>query len=303
MNYFKSTGFFCLLYIFVFSFLSFSTVMFTADAPVMYIFTYFGLLLYAFLFMKLTGRDFKAVLRLRKPHIGSLFLVMLLSLTIRPAAGFISQLSQLIFHNITAGSMANQVSYGLVMMLFTTAILPGIVEELIFRGCVYSGLRKANPIKGIFLTALFFGLAHMNFQQFCYAFFLGLVFGLVLEATDSIFSTMLMHMLFNGASVGLTFLLSKMGSLEQLLAPEASAASASSLLTSIPAVLLSLVLSGLLLIVIARLNHRLGYMKTWLSKEARRGWPKEKATSISYFAALAICIFFACLYEISAYLM
>lgn len=37
---------------------------------------------------------------------------------------------------------------------FTTAFLPGLVEEILFRGVLYSRLRKANPIKGILLSAL-----------------------------------------------------------------------------------------------------------------------------------------------------
>ena len=46
------------------------------------------------------------------------------------------------------------------LSVFTTAFLPGLVEEILFRGVLYSRLRKANPIKGILLSALLFGIAH-----------------------------------------------------------------------------------------------------------------------------------------------
>ena len=55
---------------------------------------------------------------------------------------------------------------------------------------------KLIPSKESLLSALFFGIAHMNFQQFSYAFFLGIVFGCLLEATDSIFATITAHMIF-----------------------------------------------------------------------------------------------------------
>ena len=49
-------------------------------------------------------------------------------------------------------------------------------------------------------NALAFGLMHMNFNQFCYAFVLGIAFGILLEATGSIFATMTAHFVINGWS-------------------------------------------------------------------------------------------------------
>ena len=52
-------------------------------------------------------------------------------------------------------------------------------------------------------SALAFGLMHMNFNQFCYAFVAGIALGILLEATGSIFATMTAHFVINGWSTAL----------------------------------------------------------------------------------------------------
>ena len=134
-----------------------------------YLFTtlFYGILLIAaFLYLKICGDDTKKTLRMHKIHIGSFFLVILLAFTIRPVAGFITMIANLFFQDVTTNTMTQKVMQSLGLSVFTTAFLPGLVEEILFRGVLYSRLRKANPIKGILLSALLFGIAHMNFQQF-----------------------------------------------------------------------------------------------------------------------------------------
>ena len=165
---------------------------------------------------------------------------------------------------------------------------------------------KANPIKGILLSALFFGIAHMNFQQFCYAFFLGIVFGFLIEASDSILSSMTAHMVFNGSSLLLTYLLSKtdiFNTAANTASGNVSSTDLTTIIASIPMALIGLVLSILLIIAIAYLNGRLGYMKTWFYKQYRASWPKEKSAGFSFFAAVGVCFLFSILMEISAHII
>ena len=303
MKYFKSPGFFSLGYVFVFLCFNFGTSMFIINSQLVTVLTYAGITVYAVLYVILCEKDVRRTFRFHNIHPASIFLLILLSCTLRPAAGFISQIGQLFFSDMTTSSITRRIADNFPIMLITTALLPGIVEELIFRGVVYSGLRKANPIKGIFLSALFFGIAHMNFQQFCYAFFLGIIFGFIVEATDSIFSSMIMHITFNGSSLGLTYLIYKVDSLSKLMETQNATgnslhANIMELVSYLPVVIISITISVLLMIAIAHLNGRLGYIKTWFSKDVRKTWPKEKATSISYFAALAICFTISILLEI-----
>ena len=142
----------------------------------------------------------------------------------------------------------------------------------------------------------------MNFQQFCYAFFLGIVFGFLIEATDSIVSSMAAHMVFNASSLLLTYLLSK-ADIFKTAANNASSTSIATIIASVPMALIGLLLSILLILAIAYLNGRIGYMKTWFHKECRASWPKEKAAGFSFFAAVGVCFLFSILMEISAHII
>ena len=204
------------------------------------------------------------------------------------------------FQDVTTNTMTQKVMQSLGLSVFTTAFLPGLVEEILFRGVLYSRLRKANPIKGILLSALLFGIAHMNFQQFSYAFFLGIVFGCLLEATDSIFATITAHMIFNGSSILLTYAISKVSLFGVNNLDTANTVTVSSIIASIPVALIGLILSIFLLVAIAYLNGRLGYIKTWFQKDIRQTWPKKRVTNISFWAAFIVCFLFSIMMEITS---
>ena len=306
MNYIKSAGFYSVFYVILYFGISIGLRFFVTDSDLFTGLFYLILLAATLIYLKVCGDDMKTTLRIRPIHIGSFFLVILLAFTIRPVAGFITLIANLFFKDVTTTTMTEKVMQNLSLSIFTTAFLPGLVEETIFRGVVYSRVRKANPIKGILLSALFFGIAHMNFQQFCYAFFLGIVFGFLIEATDSIVSSMTAHMVFNASSLLLTYLLSKADIFKTAAnnaANNASSTSIATIIASVPMALIGLLLSILLILAIAYLNGRLGYMKTWFHKECRASWPKEKATGFSFFAAVGVCFLFSILMEISAHII
>lgn len=302
MKYIKSAGFFSLFYVILYFGLSMGMRLFISNSDI-YTALFYGItLIAALIYLKICGDDLKTALRIHPIHIGSFFLIILLAFTIRPVAGFITLIGDLFFNDFTTNTMTQKVMANLGISIFTTAILPGLVEETLFRGVFYSKVRKANPIKGILLTALFFGIAHMNFQQFCYAFFLGIVFGILVEATDSILSSITAHMVFNGSSLFLTYLISRSGLLNTA-ASSSNAVSLSSIIASIPMAVIGLALTIVLIIAIAYLNGRLGYMRTWFDKDIRRTWPKEKAVNLLFFAAIGICFIFSILMEISAHIV
>lgn len=302
MKYIKSAGFFSLFYVILYFGLSMGMRLFVSNSDLYTVLFYGIMLIAALIYLRIFGDDLKTALRIHPIHIGSFFLIILLAFTIRPVAAFITLIGDLFFNDFTTTTMTQKVMANLGISIFTTAILPGLVEETLFRGVFYSKVRKANPIKGILLTALFFGIAHMNFQQFCYAFFLGIVFGILVEATDSILSSITAHMVFNGSSLFLTYLISRSGLLNTAVS-SSNAVSLSSIIASIPMAVIGLALTIILIIAIAYLNGRLGYMRTWFNKDIRSTWPKEKAVNLSFFAAIGICFIFSILMEISAHIV
>ena len=57
----------------------------------------------------------------------------------------------------------------------------------------------------VLLSSLLFGLMHMNFNQAPYAFALGVAMAVLVEATGSLWSSVLMHVIFNAQSVLLMY--------------------------------------------------------------------------------------------------
>lgn len=89
--------------------------------------------------------------------------------------------------------------------LIGVAVMPALIEELIYRGVIYRGFRRfVKPVWAALLSALVFGIMHMNVVQFVYAFLLGLLLAWVYEAYRSILAPMLMHLAANAFSVLLT---------------------------------------------------------------------------------------------------
>ena len=271
MKYIKSAGCFSLFYVILYFILSTGMGIFITNT---YLFTtlFYGILLIAaFLYLKICGDDTKKTLRMHKIHIGSFFLVILLAFTIRPVAGFITMIANLFFQDVTTNTMTQKVMQSLGLSVFTTAFLPGLVEEILFRGVLYSRLRKANPIKGILLSALLFGIAHIELS----AVFLCILFGyriwmLIRSNQNSIFATITAHMIFNGSSILLTYAISKVSLFGVNNLDTANTVTVSSIIASIPVALIGLILSIFLLVAIAYLNERLGYIKTWFQKDIRQ---------------------------------
>ena len=52
-----------------------------------------------------------------------------------------------------------------------------------------------------------FGALHLNINQFCYATVLGLIFAYTNRASGSVFTSMIMHIVFNGYNMALLFML------------------------------------------------------------------------------------------------
>ena len=66
-----------------------------------------------------------------------------------------------------------------------------VVEEIAFRGAIMGGLLSTGRIfTPALLSGLLFGLMHMNLNQFSYTFCVGVMWGLLVEASGSILTSM-----------------------------------------------------------------------------------------------------------------
>ncbi len=107
-------------------------------------------------------------------------------------------------------SQLRTLPYGLVVM--TLAIVPGVFEELFFRGFFFTSLRNVfSPWRTIVLSAVLFGLFHVVAgsvlvpERFLPSTFLGLVLGWVRYRTGSVLPCMVLHALHNGLLLSITY--------------------------------------------------------------------------------------------------
>jgi len=90
-----------------------------------------------------------------------------------------------------------------VFLLF--ALTPAICEELLFRGLLFSGLRRLGPAAAVTISALLFGLAHASVYRLLPTAFLGVVIGVTRRCTRSILPGMIIHALNNGLALALLY--------------------------------------------------------------------------------------------------
>jgi sodium transport system permease protein len=90
-------------------------------------------------------------------------------------------------------------------LFFCVAFLPAFAEEILFRGFVLPGLATVmRPGPAVFVTAAVFAAAHLDPGRLPSTFVLGVVLGFLRLRTGSLWPAVLMHLLVNGAVVGLT---------------------------------------------------------------------------------------------------
>ena len=91
------------------------------------------------------------------------------------------------------------------------AVIPPLVEELIFRGIFFGSYRKAGMTGAALMSGLLFGCFHLNINQALYAFVMGIVFAYMVEATGSLWSSVIAHFAVNTYSIGIVQLLKMAG--------------------------------------------------------------------------------------------
>ena len=92
--------------------------------------------------------------------------------------------------------------------LFVFAVMPAIVEELIFRGVLLKKLQEVsnnNVHFSVIVSAALFAAFHMQAWNLLPMIGMGVIFGYVYVFTKDIRYTMIMHFLFNGVQIAFMF--------------------------------------------------------------------------------------------------
>ena len=148
-------------------------------------------------------------------------------------------------------------TYPFAMQVILLAVIPPLVEELIFRGIFFGSYRKAGMTGAALMSGLLFGCFHLNINQALYAFVMGIVFAYMVEATGSLWSSVIAHFAVNTYSIGIVQLLKMAGmytsdgQLSGVAEGEAElAASTGTLATVIQMIILAVVATALMMLAI-----------------------------------------------------
>lgn len=167
--------------------------------PVMFsaIILTFGL---AWLLHVLSGRHFFERLSLNKTTPFLLIVSFILGFSLQFTVGYILSLIEktgAITDTLSKYSEYMEVimnNQSIVLKIIIVGILAPLLEELIYRGLVFYQLSKNIPLAyALIIQALLFGIVHMNIIQSSYAFVLGLLLGITLIWSRSIFLPAAIH--------------------------------------------------------------------------------------------------------------
>ncbi len=192
-------------------------------------FLFFPVLLFVFLFSNHAGH----CLRIRKTSFMVLLLAGISIYAILPVINWLGDINaQMTFPAWLAGvgewmkakeAQADQITAfllqvkdlkGLLLNLLIIALIPALGEELLFRGLLQRLLNewtRSIPV-GVFLTAIIFSAIHFQFFGFLPRFLLGLMLGILLEITQSLWAPVFAHFV-NNATLVILYYLHTTGSL------------------------------------------------------------------------------------------
>lgn len=161
----------------------------------------------AALFVLFSREKINAVLGFRKIKISSILMIILFTYLMLPITTVINAVSMLFVDNTVTQMSGAVLQMPMALMVLLMGVLGPLSEEMIFRGMVFGGYKKSgNTVKAIILSALLFGLMHMNFNQAAYAIFLGVVMAVLVEATGSLWGSVVFHMTVNIENVMLMYI-------------------------------------------------------------------------------------------------
>lgn len=174
---------------------------------------YILILLPSILYIKIKGLSFKETLKLNRISPKQILYVLGITLFTYPIAIFFNLIV------ITVLSFFGELNQTMVPIadspplflfsLFVIAITPAICEEVMFRGVIMNAYEKISKRKAIIYSAILFGIFHINIQNLVGPVLLGLIFGITVYKTNSIYAAMIGHGLNNAIAITIGYFANK----------------------------------------------------------------------------------------------
>ena len=128
----------------------------------------------------------------------TILLTAITCMAMHSVSHLISSLTNLLFPSFFKATSEDLLGGSFLVNFIGVAIIPAFFEEFIVRGGMLNSYLNTGRLRAaVLLTALLFGLLHMNPTQFFYAFAMGIVLGLLFVLSGSIWPGILFHFLNN----------------------------------------------------------------------------------------------------------
>ncbi|MBL6982812.1 MAG: CPBP family intramembrane metalloprotease [Anaerolineales bacterium] len=96
------------------------------------------------------------------------------------------------------------------LIFFGGAFIAPIVEEVIFRGFIFAGLKERfGWVKSALISAVLFSLIHFQLAAILPIFILGMIFAYLYHLSGSIWPAVIMHVSTNALGLGTVYFVSK----------------------------------------------------------------------------------------------
>ena len=103
------------------------------------------------------------------------------------------------FYGDVSSNTAN--TAGHLEIILSLIVIPAVLEEILFRGILFSEYRAFGTANAVIISALCFAMLHFSIENFFMYLFAGLIFGFATAITRSIFASIALHLLSNTLSI------------------------------------------------------------------------------------------------------
>ncbi|NQV17733.1 MAG: CPBP family intramembrane metalloprotease [Armatimonadetes bacterium] len=178
------------------------------------------ILLPTILILRISKSDIKKTLRLNQTNPLNFILIILLAFPILVLVGLLMQMINIIFpipesYMESFNNLIQDIT--IWKSLFVIALLPGICEEVFFRGYIINVFRKQGIWKSIIITAVLFGIFHLDPFRMVPVTLLGIWMGYLLFKTNSILIPIFAHFANNSLALLIGRFADKMPYFEKIL--------------------------------------------------------------------------------------
>jgi membrane protease YdiL (CAAX protease family) len=160
-----------------------------------------------------SGQSWSELFAMRGASVPTLLVALLLGAALCPPSQWVAHLVQVAFPWPKEVMEAHEAMFrvrsplhGVVLFLVASAAGP-LVEELFFRGALFTALRRhATTLAAVVTTSLLFTMIHVDMRIWAPIFPLALVLGWARAHTGSMLPPLLAHGAFNAVTLGLSWL-------------------------------------------------------------------------------------------------